>query len=189
MEHLKRASTIFDREGESAKQYRAQTDFMIGKHYIAARKHVEATESLNSSLAIYKEIAPSASITLTNHAFLIEAYEERGMSEEATKHCLAIGAAKPHDPDQEYKPVYYVQPRSPSRAMGAGRSGHVIVELTVDENGFVRNPTVLEYKGHQTFKGAALDAVAKFRFAPRYENGAPVETEGVKYRFNFALAN
>ena len=189
LKHLKKAKAIFEKHGKDALNDLALTNFSIGKFYLADKKYSKATDFLNASLDVYEEYAPSSQITLINHAFLIEAYEERGMSDQATQHCRAIGAAKPINADQDYMPVYKTQPRYPISAARSGSEGYTIVELTVDNNGFVQNPKVIESEGSKSFHKASLDAAKKFRYAPRFENGKAVATGGVKYRFSFDLAD
>ncbi len=65
----------------------------------------------------------------------------------------------------------------------------MIVELTVDSGGFVKDPQIIENKGVAAFKKTSLEAAEKFRYAPRYENGQPVDTTGVRYKFSYNIAN
>jgi len=184
--YLTRAEDIFSEiEGEDAEIRLAQTRFWIGKYRLAAHSEKAATEALLAALSTFERVAPNAPITLTNHAFLIEAYERRGMRDEATKHCRAIGAAKPVDPNQDFKPIFRRPPEFP---LGAGE-GVVVVSLTVDEDGYARNPLVVEQDGSDRLARAALEATESFRYVPRFENGAPTKTTDVKYRFVFNYAD
>lgn len=167
----------------------AQARFWIGKYRLATGKLKTATEKLEASLATFERLAPDSGMTMTNHAFLIRAYEKRGQRDEATKHCLAIGAAKPHDPTQDYKPVFQVRPKYPQSAQINGQEGYVIVSVTVDADGFVQAPTPIEREGSKTFEKAALEAVEQFRYVPRFKDGQPVTTQDVKYRFVFNIAD
>jgi len=188
--YLEEAKEIFSRfDDQEAEIGLARANFWIGKYRIATNSYKNATEELLASLATFEKYAPNASMTMTNHAFLIHAYEKRGLRDEATKHCRAIGAAKPHDPTQDYMPVFRTFPNYPRGAQVAGQEGYVVVALTVDEDGFVRNPQVVERDGASSFERAALEAVEQFRYVPRFEDGKAVATEDVKYRFSFHLAD
>ncbi len=189
VKHLKKAKVILEQHGENALGQLASTNFSLGKFYLADKKYKNAIEHFNQSLDVYEEHAPEAQITLTNHAFLIRAYEELGLSKLATQHCRAIGKATPSQDDRDYLPVYRAHPAYPRREASLGREGYAIVELTVDENGFVQKPSVVEYDGSADFGKAAIEAAKKFRYAPRFENGQAVATDGVLYRFSFELAN
>ena len=48
------------------------------------------------------------------------------------------------------------------------------IEFTIDKDGKVRNPEVIDIEGPDAFVGAAKAAISRWRFAPRYENGQPV---------------
>lgn len=188
--YFNKAKKIFSSfDDQEAKIGLAMANFWSGKFKLATQKYKTATKNLLASLATLEQLAPNSQITLSNHAFLIEAYEYRGLRDEATKHCRAIGAAKPVDPNQDYKPVYTVRPIYPISAQRAGHEGYAIVSLTVDKDGFVKAPQVIELQGDDAFGDAALEAAVKFRYVPRFENGEAVETHDVKYRFSFALAD
>lgn len=188
LRHLRHARKIFDSQTDpSASNKLAETNFYLGKFLLADKKYKRATEALLTSLEIFEKNAPDSRVTMTNHAFLIEAYEKRGLRDEATKHCQAIGSKSPQDANQDYMPVYMTQPVYPISAQRSGKEGYAIIEVTVDANGFVQNPVAIDVDGHPSFEATSIEAVQKFRYAPRYENGRPVETDGVRYRFSYNL--
>lgn len=190
LRHLRRARKIFENiEDPSASNKLAETNFYLGKFLLADKKYKNATKALLTSLKIFEENAPDSRVTMTNHAFLIEAYEKRGLRDKATKHCRAIGSKAPQDANQDYMPVYMTQPVYPRSAQKSGKEGYAIIELTVDKNGFVQNPSAIEVDGHKGFEAASLAAAEQFRYAPRYVDGKPVDTTGVRYRFTYNLAN
>lgn len=190
MKYFRKAEKIFKAQPKGEADVRlAQTRFWMGKYELATNDYDDATEYLLASLEVFEEVAPQSSMTLTNHAFLVSAYERRDMRNEATKHCIAIGKAKPVDPDQDYQPVYQIRPTYPMGAQQMGSEGYVIIATTVDKSGFTKEPRVIERKGSKSFEAAALEAIGKFRYVPRFEGGEAVETHNVKYRFTFALAD
>jgi TonB family protein len=126
---------------------------------------------------------------LTTHAFLVQAYENLDKSELATGHCLAIGRMTPTSEIQDYQPLVKISPQYPTAAHQAGREGYVTVEYEVDDFGFVRNPKVVDKKGPRSLAYAAIKAAEKFRYAPRFEDGKAVATEGVQNRFTFQLVD
>ena len=168
----------------------ALTKFWIGKYHMASRKFKKASNMLNASLDVFEQASPNAQLTMTNHAHLIEVYEELNMRDEATKHCQAIGKAQPiQEADQDYQPVFRRQPKYPLHAQRAGREGYAIVELTVDEKGFVKNPVVVKSEGGKAFETASLEVIEKFRYIPRFENGKPVKSEGITYKFSYNISD
>jgi TonB family protein len=61
---------------------------------------------------------------------------------------------------------------SPERALRAGIQGMVILEITVDAEGGVKNPRIL--RSIPLLDEAALDAVRQWRYEPTLLNGQPV---------------
>lgn len=119
---------------------------------------------------------------------------------------LVFAQQEPPQARQEYLPIVTIQPQYPSRALQMGITGWAQIEFTVTEQGGVKDPIVedhcadgrgldgtddgrgcvLEYS--DIFDAAALRAIARFKFSPRYnEAGEPVQTSGVRYVFTFRL--
>ncbi|UTW57951.1 energy transducer TonB [Kordiimonas sp. SCSIO 12603] len=188
--YFKKAATIYDNlNAEEFKGEYALLKFWIGKYHMANRKYKKAADMLNASLNVFEQANPDTQLTMTNHAHLIKVYEELNMRDEATKHCQAIGKAQPiNTTDQDYLPVYRRHPKYPRLAQESGKEGYAIVELTVDREGFVKNPKVIEYEGSKSFGTASLDIIDTFRYIPRFENGSPVESTGVRYKFSYNIA-
>ncbi len=159
--------------------------FYAGKVEYGKRRHSRATEWF---LAALEGLDGDAQYEGYVRAFLVKTYENRNMSDEATEHCIAIGAITPVDPDQDYLPLFRVAPEYPEDMLARRKQGYVDFEFTVDENGFVRDAVVIEREGGRSFETKALAAVERFRYAPRFENGEPVPVEGVKTRITFEIA-
>lgn len=68
--------------------------------------------------------------------------------------------------------VAYVAPLYPPIALAARKSGMVILEAVIDENGSVRDVKVL--RSDPLFDRAAMEAVKQWRFTPTLLNGQPV---------------
>ena len=89
--------------------------------------------------------------------------------------------------DAEYLPIVVIQPQYPNRALQRGIQGWCHVRFTVDENGGVVDPVVVDADPPDIFDSASLRAVQRFRFNPRTKDGKPVRTPGVEYVFRFNL--
>ncbi len=63
----------------------------------------------------------------------------------------------------------------------------VLVEITVDEQGNAREPSVLESSGDPALDAAALAASDKLRFEPATRDGAPIAAR-IPFRFDFAAS-
>lgn len=73
----------------------------------------------------------------------------------------------------ELKLIRRIAPRYPRSALLTRREGTVVLRLTVDANGRVKNVNVLS--GDEDFARAALDAVREWRYQPLLLNGKPVD--------------
>jgi len=77
-------------------------------------------------------------------------------------------------------------PAYPPEAVRAHKDGWVQVEFTVDANGQVTDAKVANADPPRLFNTAALDAVRRWTFKPRMENGKAVE-ERMSRRIEFKL--
>ncbi len=87
----------------------------------------------------------------------------------------------------ELAPTVKVAPVYPAAARRDKLEGYVLVEFTVAATGRVEDARVIEAEPAGVFDQAALDAVAKFRYKPRVEDGQAVASPGIRNRVTFAL--
>lgn len=83
-------------------------------------------------------------------------------------------------PESEVMPLNDVRPRYPRMALQRGIEGHVKLAFTINRAGAVENIRVLEASPRNVFEREARSAAARWRFAPRTENGVAVDREAVK---------
>lgn len=81
---------------------------------------------------------------------------------------MLLKRAKVKKPKLEYSPA----PLYPFAARIHGDQGFVLVAVSVDEKGKVREPFILQSSGNE-FDKAALDAVRQWRYSPLKINGTP----------------
>lgn len=76
------------------------------------------------------------------------------------------------------KPVVKVSvpPRYPAALREQGIQGQALIEFVVDNNGAVRDASVVRFT-EEAFAEAALAAVSKWQFRPGEKNGEPVATK------------
>lgn len=89
--------------------------------------------------------------------------------------------------DAEYLPIVVIQPQYPNRALQRGIEGWCQVMFTVDENGGVLDPVVVDADPPDIFDSSSLRAVSRFKFNPRTVDGQAVKTPGVQYVFRYNL--
>ena len=82
--------------------------------------------------------------------------------------------------------LHAVSPEFPRQAKRKRISGHVKIAFTVDENGRVRDPQVIEAEPKTYFEDAAMDAIAQWRFKPFREDGVP-KSKRVMQQLDFNL--
>ena len=175
------AQKIFAKTPEKNRVDLAVTNFWLAKSYLSSKKYTKAAGTMSTALKILDEHAPSTQLALSGHAFMVQILEKQGKSDEATLHCQKIGQAKPMDVNQEQIPLYRFQAKYPRTS----KEGYVTLEFTVDDEGFVKNPKAIDGENMEKFSEAAMDAVVGFRYAPRFKDGKPVSTDGLKTRFTF----
>ncbi len=175
---------------EAAEGYQAAGDtngyavaqFWIGKKHFVRRDYRKVLEPLST---VIETLPERHRLALMARAHLVEVHEELGQSDRATEHCLGIGRTRPWTGNDDYKPLFKRPPDYPRGELARNRGGMVLLEFTVDEMGFVREPMVVESKGGKAFHAPALEAAKEFRYAPRFVDGKPVAVQQVRNRIVF----
>jgi TonB family protein len=81
-------------------------------------------------------------------------------------------ASVPYREDYVIKKM--VEPIYPPEAMVRGEEGYVLVEVFVNNKGFVEEAWVRKVKGNESFETATIDAVKQFEFRPILDRGRPI---------------
>jgi len=89
--------------------------------------------------------------------------------------------------DTDVVPLVRVNPEYPMRAAQAGIEGWVAVEFTISKTGAVKDPRVIAYEPSTVFNTAAINAIRRWKYNPKIENGKAVERPGVAVRLQFRL--
>jgi len=100
---------------------------------------------------------------------------------------LVLIAACTGSPNRPAEFVSGDDPNYPAEAREKHMEGYVVVEYTVSAEGAVADARVVEAQPPQVFDQAALEAVARWRYTPRYVNGAPAAATGVRSTLTFKL--
>ncbi|MGB2077786.1 MAG: TonB family protein [Pseudoalteromonas tetraodonis] len=152
-----------------------KADFLMASFAEGRKRYDQAIERLNRVVKVFDEnLSYDHSAELTAHSRLIGLYEKQGKSDEATKHCIAIAKMVPWKESQEQTPLYRVNPKYPTNKARFRKDGKVVMEFEVDESGFVKNPQVLSSEGGVAFEKSAVEALAQWRYAPKFEHGKAV---------------
>jgi protein TonB len=90
--------------------------------------------------------------------------------------------------DTDAVPLVRVQPTYPMRAAQRGIEGWVEIEFTIGKSGTVKDPVVVGYEPSKIFNKAALQAIRKWKYNPKIEEGKAVERPGIIVRLRFNLS-
>lgn len=89
--------------------------------------------------------------------------------------------------DTEATPVLRVNPIYPDRLAAREIEGWVRVRFNISVTGTVLDAIVVDGEPMGAFDDAALDAIKRWRYNPKVENGAAVERRGVETMLRFTL--
>ncbi|HIE64303.1 MAG: energy transducer TonB [Nitrospira sp.] len=77
-------------------------------------------------------------------------------------------------------PMVRVPPRYPRRAIRSKIEGVVTVEFTITSEGSVIDPTVVQAVPPSVFNRAALQAIRRWKFRPKFIEGKPVQRRAMQ---------
>jgi len=77
-------------------------------------------------------------------------------------------------------PLVRINPQYPRNELLAGVEGWVKVRFTVEPDGSVSSPKVVQSKPPRVFDTAALRAIKKWKFKPKVVNGVAVQQDGTQ---------
>jgi periplasmic protein TonB len=80
-----------------------------------------------------------------------------------------------------------INPEYPSRARSRGVEGWVQIEFTITPAGTVKDPKVIDAEPKGLFERAALEAISRWKYNPKVEEGRPVERRGIQIVLRFEL--
>ena len=86
--------------------------------------------------------------------------------------------------DRDAIPLVRVPPDYPP---GLNVEGWVKVQYSITETGSVRDAVVVDASPKGVFDAAALKAIARWRYAPKIEDGVAVERVGIQTLIRFEL--
>lgn len=156
---------------------RVKATYVVGAVEYAEKHDDKAIPLLLEVVKQFEALNYSHPYALSAHAYLVELYERQGKRDESTAHCIAIGKMRPWADAQEQQPLFRTTPKYPASYVQKRKSGWVQLKFTVDEHGFVKNPEILASKGGTLFEKESIEALNKWRYAPKFENGKAVEAQ------------
>ncbi|GAA5189120.1 energy transducer TonB [Ferrimonas gelatinilytica] len=87
----------------------------------------------------------------------------------------------------EAMPIQRVEPRYPADASRRRIEGYVVMSFTIDEAGGVTDIRVLEGQPRRVFDREAMNALSRWKYRPKVEDGKPVRQPDQQIRLDFEL--
>ncbi|MFK8014868.1 MAG: energy transducer TonB [Gammaproteobacteria bacterium] len=156
----------------------AQIAFYRGISSENRSRKKNAVEFYAQSAAIAASQSPTSDVLqdlmARAHGEALRILETGNKRDEATVHVLALARLGANGGDAMPRQLFMVPPPY-SRSLLRDRSqGTVTFEITIDEAGLVRNPSIVEIDGPPEFGNAVLQVIDSWRFTPRIKNGEAV---------------
>lgn len=89
--------------------------------------------------------------------------------------------------DTDTIPLVRINPIYPRRAAERRIEGWVVVKFSINEQGMVESPEVVDAEPRGIFESAAVRAIRKWRYKPKIEGGKPVKRHGISVKLTFNL--
>ena len=97
------------------------------------------------------------------------------------------GVAGYTNQDRGVSPVFRINPIYPRRAALQNIEGFVILQFDITETGQTDNISVIQASPPQIFNSNAIQALRKWKYKARIENGKPVRQTNVQVQLDFKL--
>lgn len=136
--------------------------------------------SMQLNIAVPNLPTPGINIAVTPSLSGLTAAEAPAVVAPAAPPEAAAAPAAEPSTAEEVTPLVDIPPNYPQRALAAGIEGEVTLAFTITADGRVENLRVTHAEPRGVFEREARRAAARWRFAPRRENGQPVAREATK---------
>jgi len=91
--------------------------------------------------------------------------------------------------DRDVVPLVRINPDYPIRARQRRIEGWATVEFTITATGSVKDVVVVASEPGTVFDRSTVQAVRKWKYNPKIEDGVPVERPGVRQTLEFTMEN
>lgn len=162
----------------------------LGQIEFNNKDNKKARQTLTSALEAFQSPEPaSRQLNAATRKVLVNVLETMKMPDEATQHVVAFALNNAVDGYAEPTMLYRsggatlaAQIRNSGGTESSGSRGRAVVHFDVDENGFVVNPRIGE-SSSEAVSSNAIRSVTSRRYSPRIEDGKPVFSRDLQYRY------
>ncbi|MBF7074465.1 energy transducer TonB [Glaciecola sp. MH2013] len=163
--------------------------FFLGKIYFDMKAIRKALIEFVAVLDALDEIlAFSHPYALASHARLVSLYERQGKSNLATRHCQAVGKLRVWDNSTNQQALHANLPNY-AKVLGGTYNksstcdGLICLSFDISSLGYTENISVIS-STKPALNELVINAFSTWRFAPKYENGAPVVARQQQIQIN-----
>src|SRR5690554_2213905 len=146
----------------------------------SAVQQPQLATNVQLNIAVPNLPTPGGNIAVTPSLSGLTAAEVPAVVAPAAPAASEAPAAAGPSTAEEVTPLVDIPPNYPQRALAAGIEGEVTLAFTITADGRVENLRVTHAEPRGVFEREARRAAARWRFAPRRENGQPVAREATK---------
>lgn len=158
-----------------------RSSFQMAMLAIQEREFEDAADYLGAALVSFDQDGQMNDAERSTRELMVDVLSRTQRHDEANPHLQALGEFD----DGPSTPLFRV-PLGLDRDQFRKVIGKSIeITFTVDANGFVVDPQIVD-SNSDTLNDKALAAIAKFRYAPRFEDGKPVATTNVRHTFDYS---
>ena len=100
-----------------------------------------------------------------------------------------IGVSGAANRNREVTPIFRVNPIYPRQAALRNIEGFVILQFDIKKNGETDNISILQASPPQMFNSSAVQALKRWKYKPKLEDGRPVRQNHLKVQLDFNLIN
>ena len=137
-----------------------------------------AVEYFTQAAAIATDQSPRSdellSLIARAHGEALRILEMEERRDDATTHVIALAHLAAEDGNARPRQLFMVPPPYPKRLIKDRQTGTVTFEITVDEQGFVHTPAIVNVDGPAELGETVLKVLERWRFSPRLKNGEAV---------------
>ncbi|HUF74531.1 MAG TPA: TonB family protein [Gammaproteobacteria bacterium] len=192
MPYARSALGVYERLFGADHPKTALATLTLGQAFVATGDSEQGESTVAKATQFYEGKPEYASNLIRARQLLMSVYAARGDEERYTEQLMEVGRLSEGLPTPvEYLPIVKAAPVYPVEAARCGADGYVMVQYTVDEQGQVRDPVVVQSDntcgGVGVFDQAAITSTLKYRYLPRFENGVAVSVPGVTTRIIFEI--
>jgi len=100
-----------------------------------------------------------------------------------------IGVGQSMSQNREVIPIFRINPNYPRQAALRQIEGFVILQFDITMSGETDNISILQASPPQIFNSSAIQALKRWKYKPKLEDGKPVRQNHLKVQLDFKLEN